>query len=75
VVEKYASMSNTTQLCDENQPEPFADKIRLSSICFDISPNRYGEMVPVDLIPGGGDVDVTNENRGKFVELYVKGTC
>jgi hypothetical protein len=32
----------------------------------------FGEVITTELKPGGGDVDVTNENRAEFVALYLK---
>jgi hypothetical protein len=31
----------------------------------------FGEIRNVDLIPNGGNIPVTNENREQYVELYV----
>eukprot|EP00050_Salpingoeca_kvevrii_P001802 m.179937 g.179937 ORF g.179937 m.179937 type:complete len:110 (-) comp10461_c0_seq19:23-352(-) len=38
---------------------------------FEISHSVFGEVVEVELKPGGADIDVTNENRDEFVKLYV----
>ena len=38
---------------------------------FQINERMYDEVVDIDLIENGSDVDVTNENRERFVELYV----
>ena len=31
----------------------------------------YGENVDVDLMENGSEIDVTNDNRERFVQLYV----
>eukprot|EP00039_Didymoeca_costata_P003325 m.66836 g.66836 ORF g.66836 m.66836 type:complete len:883 (-) comp11842_c0_seq1:6-2654(-) len=38
---------------------------------FHISESCYGEMLEIDLIEGGGNIPVTNDNRKEFVDLYV----
>ncbi|KAH7441352.1 hypothetical protein KP509_03G034500 [Ceratopteris richardii] len=42
------------------------------SLTFQITYDYFGEMKTYDLQPGGGNVPVTNENREKYTELYVK---
>ncbi len=37
---------------------------------FEVEYEAYGQPVKVDLMPGGADVPVTNNNRGAFVEAY-----
>ena len=39
---------------------------------FQINEQTYDKVVDVDLIENGQDIDVTNENRNHFVELYVE---
>lgn len=36
---------------------------------FSVEEDRFGEKIIIDLIPGGRDIDVDNENKQKFVEL------
>lgn len=42
------------------------------SLDFTISTDKYGTSVQVPLIPGGGDQPVTNDNRRKYVDLYIR---
>jgi hypothetical protein len=39
---------------------------------FQISHVYYGKVANVDLVPNGSEISVTNANRTKFVNLYVK---
>lgn len=39
---------------------------------FTITEDRFGEMVTVDLKPGGGDVPVTEENKSEYVDCVVE---
>jgi E3 ubiquitin-protein ligase NEDD4 len=39
---------------------------------FSTEEERFGETTVEDLIPGGRDIDVTNENKREYVELMVK---
>ncbi|CAN6482306.1 unnamed protein product [Victoria cruziana] len=39
---------------------------------FQITYDYFGEIRTHDLLPNGGDTPVTNENRQRYVELYVK---
>ncbi|TGJ86999.1 hypothetical protein E0Z10_g1758 [Xylaria hypoxylon] len=39
---------------------------------FSTEDERFGVMTVEDLIPGGRDIDVTNENKKEYVELMVK---
>ncbi|XP_049935460.1 uncharacterized protein LOC116260292 isoform X3 [Nymphaea colorata] len=39
---------------------------------FQITYDYFGEMRTHDLLPNGRDIPVTNENRQRYVELYVK---
>ncbi|KAI5073199.1 hypothetical protein GOP47_0011212 [Adiantum capillus-veneris] len=42
------------------------------SLTFQVTYDYFGEMKTYDLQPGGGDLPVTNENKEKYVELYVQ---
>lgn len=42
------------------------------SLDFTISLDRYGTSVQVPLIPDGADQPVTNRNRRRYVDLYVR---
>ncbi len=35
---------------------------------FSVQEERFGELVTIELKPGGADVPVTEENKGEFVE-------
>jgi E3 ubiquitin-protein ligase NEDD4 len=37
-------------------------------LTFSVDDERFGERHTVDLIPGGRDIAVTNENKGQYVE-------
>jgi E3 ubiquitin-protein ligase NEDD4 len=39
---------------------------------FSTEDERFGVMTVEDLIPGGRDIDVTNDNKKEYVELMVK---
>ena len=40
---------------------------------FEISrKSMFGEVINTELKPGGASIEVTNENREEFVNLYVK---
>ena len=39
---------------------------------FEISYEKFGKIEHVPLIPDGGDILVTNQNREQFVTLYIK---
>lgn len=39
---------------------------------FSTEDERFGVMTVEDLIPGGRDIDVTNENKKEYVDLMVK---
>lgn len=38
---------------------------------FQVSYDAFGEVKTVDLVPGGGEKPVTNDNREEYVQLYV----
>ncbi|KAJ3321208.1 hypothetical protein HDV06_004551 [Boothiomyces sp. JEL0866] len=42
---------------------------------FEISYERFGKVEHIPLIENGQDVLVTNENREKYVSLYIKHLC
>ena len=35
---------------------------------FSTEDDRFGELVIVDLMPGGQDIPVTNENKKEYIE-------
>jgi len=37
-------------------------------LTFSTEDSRFGETVPIDLKPGGGEVEVTNNNKAEYVE-------
>ena len=37
-------------------------------LTFSTEDNRFGETVTIDLKPGGQEMEVTNENKGEYVE-------
>jgi E3 ubiquitin-protein ligase NEDD4 len=41
-------------------------------LTFSAEEERFGELVTVDLKPGGRDVEVTNENKKEYVELITE---
>ncbi|KAI8326953.1 hypothetical protein EDC96DRAFT_555998 [Choanephora cucurbitarum] len=41
-------------------------------LTFSVDDDRFGEMVTVDLIEGGRDVEVTEENKKEYVDLRVE---
>ncbi|XP_057857304.1 uncharacterized protein LOC131066540 isoform X2 [Cryptomeria japonica] len=45
-----------------------------STFClfFQVSYDYFGELRTYDLLPDGGDIPVTNENRQRYVDLYVR---
>ena len=49
------------------------DDASLVGSTFEISrKSMFGEIINTELKPGGADIDVSNENREEFVQLYVK---
>ncbi|KAI9276603.1 hypothetical protein BY458DRAFT_505502 [Sporodiniella umbellata] len=41
-------------------------------LTFSVDDDRFGEMVTVDLIEGGRDIDVTEENKKEYVDLVTE---
>lgn len=41
-------------------------------LTFSAEEERFGELVTVDLKPGGRDIEVTNENKKEYVELITE---
>eukprot|EP00252_Welwitschia_mirabilis_P019840 TRINITY_DN4700_c0_g3_i1.p1 TRINITY_DN4700_c0_g3~~TRINITY_DN4700_c0_g3_i1.p1 ORF type:complete len:824 (-),score=153.30 TRINITY_DN4700_c0_g3_i1:15-2159(-) len=41
-------------------------------LCFQVTYDYFGEMRTIDLVPDGGNISVTNDNRQRYVHLYVK---
>ncbi|KAH3679536.1 hypothetical protein WICPIJ_008585 [Wickerhamomyces pijperi] len=41
-------------------------------LTFSAEEERFGELVTLDLIPGGRDIEVTNENKKEYVELITE---
>lgn len=41
-------------------------------LTFSAEEERFGELVTVDLKPGGRDIEVTNENKKEYVELVTE---
>ena len=39
---------------------------------FTTAEDRFGEMVTIELKPGGAEVDVTEENKKEYVDLVVE---
>jgi E3 ubiquitin-protein ligase NEDD4 len=37
-------------------------------LTFATDDERFGETVSIELKPGGDDIEVTNENKGEYVE-------
>jgi hypothetical protein len=49
------------------------DDASLVGCTFEISrKSMFGEIINTELKPDGATIDVTNENRGEFIQLYVK---
>lgn len=44
-------------------------------LTFAVDDEKFGEHRTIDLIPGGRDVPVTNENKGKYVEYVGRAKC
>ena len=38
---------------------------------FSVQEERFGELVTIELKPGGADVPVTEENKKEFVEYVI----
>jgi E3 ubiquitin-protein ligase NEDD4 len=51
-----------TNLCRNND---ITDALELT---FATDDERFGETVSIELKPGGDDIEVTNENKGEYVE-------
>jgi len=49
-----------------------ADVESAFGLCMQVSFEEFGEAKTFDLVPGGGDVPVTNQTRHEYVRLYVK---
>jgi E3 ubiquitin-protein ligase NEDD4 len=49
-------------LCRNND---ITDALELT---FATDDERFGETVSIELKPGGDDIEVTNENKGEYVE-------
>ena len=41
-------------------------------LTFSVDDERFGELVTVDLKPGGRDIEVTDENKREYIELYTQ---
>ena len=41
-------------------------------LTFSVDDERFGELVTVDLKPGGRDIEVTDENKKEYIELYTQ---
>ena len=41
-------------------------------LTFSVDDERFGELVVVDLKPDGKDIEVTDENKKEYVELYTQ---
>ncbi|KAI5857099.1 hypothetical protein BZA05DRAFT_166177 [Tricharina praecox] len=41
-------------------------------LTFSTEDSRFGETVTIDLKPGGQEMEVTNDNKGEYVELITK---
>jgi E3 ubiquitin-protein ligase NEDD4 len=52
----------STNLCRNND---ITDALELT---FATDDERFGETVSIELKPGGDDIEVTNENKGEYVE-------
>lgn len=52
--------------CSENSIEDVIDET------FTTAEERFGEMVTIELKPGGADVPVTDENKKEYVDLVVE---
>ena len=46
----------------------------LFSLTFEITRNRFGENINVELVPGGSNKSVTKENRMEYVEAFIDFT-
>lgn len=51
-----------TGWCRENDITDILD------LTFSTEDSRFGETVTIDLKPGGQEMEVTNENKGEYVE-------
>jgi E3 ubiquitin-protein ligase NEDD4 len=51
-----------TDLCRNND---ITDALELT---FATDDERFGETVSIELKPGGDNIEVTNENKGEYVE-------
>lgn len=55
--------------CDGRRENDITDVIDET---FTTMEERFGEMVTIDLKPGGSDVSVTEENKKEYVDLVVE---
>lgn len=46
-----------------------ASEVEFLGLTFSIDEDHYGELRTTDLIPNGRDIDVTGENRVKYVKV------
>jgi E3 ubiquitin-protein ligase HECTD2 len=66
--------SGRQRLCTSlKQLLAFEGDVRESfDLYFQVSYDVFGQMHTHDLVPGGADQPVTNDNRAEYVRLYVK---
>lgn len=48
-----------------NRNNDITDALELT---FETDDERFGETVSIELKPGGGEIEVTNDNKGEYVE-------
>ena len=60
------SRRSLKMLSDMSDPE------EVSAMCltFAINEERFGQLVNIDLKPGGNDLEVTHFNRAEYIQLY-----
>lgn len=44
-------------------------------LTFATDDERFGETVSIELKPGGDDIEVTNDNKGEYVEYVYHLVC
>ena len=60
------SYIHTHEWCSENDITDIIDET------FTTTEERFGELVTIDLKPGGGDVPVTEDNKKDYVDAVVE---
>jgi HECT-domain (ubiquitin-transferase) len=63
-VRTFCTLTNIVDI-DCNSENDITDVIEET---FSVQEERFGELVTIELKPGGADVPVTEENKAEFVE-------